>query len=326
MKVLVTGATGFTGSHLARKLYHLGHDVRILVRDKGKVLQSKDFDPEIFKGDIRDSNSVELAVKGIDIVYHIAAMYRTAGIADRVYWETHVEGTKILLKASFKSNVNRFVHCSTVGVHGHIENPPASENYPFNPGDIYQLTKLKGEQAVLRFTKETGLPVVVIRPCAIYGPGDMRLLKLFKIASQRIIPILGNGEISYHMVYIDDLIDAFILSAVNENANGESIIIGGEECYSLNQLVDLIDSVLNLRPTKIHLPVLPIYLISALIEKICIPLGIPAPIYRRRVAFFTKSRNFDISKSKKLLGFAPKINLFEGIKRTAIWYNESDLL
>lgn len=326
MKVLVTGATGFTGSHLAKKLYRSGHDVRILVREKAKVSQFNDFDPEIIQGDIRDFYSVKLAVKGIDLVFHIAAAYRTAGIADRVYWDTHVKGTEHLLKAAFKSNVNRFVHCSTVGVHGHIAKNPANESYQFNPGDIYQMTKLEGEQKAVQFFKKTGLPVTIIRPCAIYGPGDMRLYKLFKLMTYKLIPILGTGKIFYHMVYINDLVDAFILAAENENVIGESFIIGGEECYKLNRLLELIAKELNNAPLKIHIPAKPFQFMGTICEKIFIPLGMNPPIYRRRIDFFTKSRIFDISKSKKMMGFKPKIDLKEGISRTANWYKESGLL
>jgi nucleoside-diphosphate-sugar epimerase len=325
MNVLVTGATGFTGSHLAKKLYQSGHDVRILVRDKARVSQSKDFDPEIIQGDIRDPNSVGLAVKGIDIVYHIAAVYRTAGIADRVYRDTHVEGTEILLKAAFKSNVNRFVHCSTVGVHGHISKPPANETYPFNPGDIYQLTKLEGEKKALQFCEETGLPVTVIRPCPIYGPGDMRLYKLFKLSSRKIVPVLGNGEVYYHMVYIDDLVDAFILAGHKSNAIGEAYIIGGAECYALIQIIDMIAGVYGNKPFKIHLPAKPFQLLGSLCENVCIPLRINPPIYRRRIDFFTKSRKFDISKAIRVLNFKPNITIKEGLIRTANWYNEQNL-
>ena len=145
MKVLVTGAAGFTGSHLARRLFDLGYDVRIIVRQNSKIEQSNCFQPEIIQGDIRDPDIVERAVKGVDMVFNIAAVFRTAGISDKVYWETHVNGTQNLLNASKKYNIEIFIHCSTVGVHGHIVNPPADETYPFNPGDIYQVTKLKAE-------------------------------------------------------------------------------------------------------------------------------------------------------------------------------------
>jgi len=326
MKVLVTGATGFTGSHLARKLYDLNYDVRVIVREKSKIEQSNNFEPEIIEGDIRDTDVVKRAVKGVKMVFNIAAIFRTAGNFDKVYWETHVNGTQNLLNASKKNNIERFIHCSTVGVHGHIENPPADETYPFNPADIYQVTKLKGELNALKYHMETNLPLTVIRPCSIYGPGDMRLLKLFRLCSNNITPILGDGNIFYHMVYIDDLVDAFILAAENKVAIGEVFIVGGSECYTLNQIIDLIVEKNKKMPFKLYLPAKPFQLLGSLCESVCIPLGINPPIYRRRVDFFTKSRSFDISKIKKYLNFEPKYSLKEGLEATRTWYYQKGLL
>jgi nucleoside-diphosphate-sugar epimerase len=102
------------------------------------------------------------------------------------------------------------------------------------------VTKLEGERKAVAFGRESGLPVTIIRPCAIYGPGDMRLLKLFRIASRRIKWLLGDGRVFYHMVYVDDLSEAFLLAAIREDVAGETFIIGGQEVLSLDQLVDLI--------------------------------------------------------------------------------------
>jgi len=326
MKVLLTGGTGFTGSHLARRLFKLGIDVRLLVRDKSKVKVSKSFDPEIYTGDIRDPESVHRAVKGVKKVFHLAAVYRTAGIPDSVYWDVHVLGTQNLLNSALKCNVTRFIHCSTVGVHGHIEGLPANENYAFNPGDIYQFTKLEGELKAFQFTNETGLPVTVIRPCAIYGPGDMRLYKLFKLASGKVVFILGSGNIFYHMVNVDDLADAFILASENDRAVGEAFIIGGSEILTLNEIIDLIAEEQNVTPKKIHLHAKPFQWLGSLCESICIPLRIEPPIYRRRVDFFTKNRAFDVKKAKNILNYSPQISIKEGLARTLAWYRERKLL
>lgn len=326
MKVLVTGGTGFTGSHLVRRLCRLGYKVRVLVRDKSKKDVFQGLDVQFIEGDITDSDVVERSVIGVEKVFHIAAAYRTAGITDKVYWDVHLKGTENLLRSSLKYGVERFIHCSTVGVHGHIEQGPANENYRFQPGDVYQLTKLKGEQKAMEFAHSKGLAVTVIRPCAIYGPGDLRLLKLFKLASKRITPVLGSGNIYYHMVYIDDLIHAFILAAEVKEAIGEAFIIGGEEIFTLNELLYTISELLSVSKTKIHLPATPFRIVASIVEKICIPLKIEPPIYKRRVDFFTKSRAFDINKAKKILGYKPAVNITEGLKLTALWYTKYGLL
>ncbi len=326
MKALVTGATGFTGAHLAKRLYASGTEVRVLVRDRRKVNTTADYRPEIIQGDIRDLEAVENAVKGVDRIFHVAAMFRTAGIADSVYWDVHVSGTEHLLKAALKHGVKRFVHCSTVGVHGHVEAPPADETYRFKPNDIYQKTKLAGELKALAFHKETGLPVAVIRPCAIYGPGDMRLYKLFKLAAAPVVPLLGDGQMIYHMVHVDDLVNGFLLAGEKEAAVGESFIIGGAERKRLNEIMEMILEIQGKTAKIIHLPAAPFQLIGDICERICIPFGIEPPIYRRRVDFFTKTRAFDISKAKNLLGYVPRIPLKEGLRQTTQWYKQKGVL
>lgn len=328
MKILVTGATGFTGSNLTKFLLDNGENVIVLVRDKsklGNLINYKNLD--IVEGNIYDKSVVDKAMSGVKTVFNVAAIYRTSGIPDQVYWDTHVKGTELLLEAALKEGVKKFVHTSTVGVHGDVgTDVPADESSPFSPGDIYQITKLEGEKLVHKFHKEKGLPVVVIRPTAIYGPGDLRLLKLFKIASHKISLILGNGKIKYHMVYIDDLVQGFILASKVDNAVGQEFIIGGEDAKSLNEILDDIGIAIGKKINKLYLPALPFQIIGTIAEKIFIPLGINPPIYRRRVDFFTKSRSFDISKAKSILNYTPKFSLMQGIKLTADWYKKKGYL
>lgn len=327
MKALVTGATGFAGSTLVRELCRLKSDVRVLARSARRAEEMFDgLGIDIHEGDIVDPQAVDKAVKGIDKVYHIAAVYRTAGISDQVYRDVHVKGTENVMNGAFQHKVDRMMHCSTVGVHGHIDDPPADETYRFAPADIYQETKLAGERAALEFSARTGLPVSVIRPCAIYGPGDMRLYKLFRLAARKFVPVIGSGNIFYHMVYVDDLIQGFILAGEKEEAVGKAFIIGGEEIPTLNQLIDQIADLDQRKPLKIHLPAKPFQAAGSLFEKICVPLNFEPPIYRRRVDFFTKSRAFDISKAKAVLGYQPKVGLRDGLEKTARWYRQQGLL
>jgi len=328
LNILVTGATGFTGKNLLKYLLNEDNKVNVIVRNKTR-LDSLAQHPNIniFEGNIYDEKIVNAAMKGVKKVFHVAAIYRTAGIPDKIYWDTHVKATELLMEAALNEGVERFVHTSTVGVHGDVgTNKPANESSPYKPGDIYQITKLEAEKKVHKFYKEKGLQLSVIRPTAIYGPGDLRLLKLFKIASHKISIILGDGKIKYHMVYIDDLIQAYILASEVKEAIGEAFIIGSNEVYTLNELLLTISEILNRPKSKIHLPAKPFQILGTIMEKIFIPLGISPPIYRRRVDFFTKSRVFDISKAKSILKFEPKTSLKDGLKKTANWYKANNLL
>jgi len=326
MKVLVTGGTGFAGSHLVDRLISDGFEVRVIARNPEKAEKLKEKGVQIVLGSITDKDVVKKAVKGVKQVYHLAANWRTAGVPDKVYWDVNVGGTKNLLEASLEENVKRFVHCSTMGVHGHVDEIPANENTRYNPGDIYQVTKLEGEKLALNFFKEKGLPVSVIRPCAIYGPGDMRLLKMFRAIARRRFVMLGSGKTLYHMVYVTDLAEGFRLAADKEEAIGEAFLIGGEEYVSLNNLEEVIANEVGVSSPKIHFPVWPVELLGTIVEKICIPLKIEPPIYRRRVLFFTKDRAFDVSKAKNILGYRPKVDLKTGIKKTVKWYKENNYL
>jgi len=326
MKILVTGGTGFTGHNLSKKLLQDGHQVRLLVRSRSRVALDQNPALEIHEGDIRDRAAVDKAVAGVGKIFNIAAMFRSASSVDQDYHDIHVEGTRHLLEAAVKYTVERFVHCSTVGVHGDVKVPPATEESPYAPADIYQRTKLEGELLAREFAAKNGVALSVVRPTAIYGPGDMRLLKLFKLAVKRIAPVIGTGRIFYHMVYIDDLVQGFILASEVRAAIGEVFIIGGEENMILDDLLTTISRITGRPETKVHIPALPFQLAGSLCEKICIPLGIEPPIYRRRVDFFTKSRSFDIGKAKRLLGYSPRYGLHEGLSRTAEWYKAQGLL
>jgi nucleoside-diphosphate-sugar epimerase len=327
MKALVTGATGFTGRVLARRLAQDGAQVRVIVRDAARWRPESDQPAiEVVEGDIRDQRAVADAVRGIETVFHLAALYRVAGVPNQSYWDVHVTGTANLLEAARAAGVGRFVHCSTVGVHGHVAEPPADETYRVAPADEYQRSKLEGERLALRYHRETGLPVAVIRPTAIYGPGDTRLLKLFRLAAMRPRVILGSGGIFYHMVYVDDLVDGFLLAAEADAAVGELFIVGGEEVLTLNQLLERIAATVGSSGRTLHLPARPVQLLGSMCEAICRPFGLAPPLYRRRVDFFTKSRAFCIDKAKRVLGYRPKVALQEGLADTAASYRALGLI
>lgn len=326
MIVLVTGATGYTGGHLVKKLLREGSKVRALVRSKEKEGELKKSGIEVVSGDIRDERAVDLAVKGVDMVFHLSAVFRTAGLKNKDYWDVHVNGTENILSASVKYNVKRFIHCSTIGVHGGVNKIPADEKSPFSPGDIYQLTKLEGEKLAFQYWRDKGLPVVVVRPAGIYGPGEMRFLKLFRAVNKGIFFMIGNGEVFWHPVYIDDLINGFLLAGKVSGIEGEVFIIGGNEYVTLNKLVSAIADALKVTLKKIYIPAWPIQLAGSICETFCKPFGIEPPIYRRRVDFFTKNRAFSIEKAKQRLGYLPQFDLTAGLKITAEWYREKGLL
>lgn len=320
MRDLVTGATGFTGGHLARTLASRGRTVRALVRDRSRGADLESAGVELVVGDLTDRHALESAVEDVDTVYHVAAIYRQAGVSSRTYRSVNALAVRELVEAAARAGVSRIVHCSTVGVHGDIDRPPASEDAPLRPGDVYQVTKLEGERLAHETGDRLGVEVVVVRPTGIYGPGDRRLLKLFRGVARRRLPILGSGRIYYHLTYVDDLVEGFLLCGGHPAAANRTYILAGGEVTTLTDLVALIADVAGVKPLTWHVPVWPVWVAGAACEAVCVPFGIEPPIYRRRVDFFTKSRAFDIGRARRELGYEPRVGLREGIARTLAWY------
>jgi dihydroflavonol-4-reductase len=326
LRVLVTGATGFTGGHLARALAGRGYYVRALVRDTERAAALRDAGIDLLSGDIRDESSLRRACRDVEVVYHIAAVYRAAGLSKDEYRAVNAGAVRTLVRAAASGRVRRVVHCSTVGVHGDVEHPPANEDAPLKPGDIYQRTKLEGERLARDTGSQAGVDVVIARPTGIYGPGDRRLLKLFRGVARRRFVVLGSGRIYYHLTYIDDLVEGFRLCGEVPDAAGRTYILAGGEVTTLNELVGLIARQAGVTPRRLHLPVWPFWVAGAACEALCAPFGVEPPLYRRRVDFFTKSRAFDISRARTELGYAPRVGLQDGIKRTLDWYRSAGWL
>lgn len=323
MKALVTGASGFTGGHLARHLRALGDDVRALVRPRtsGEALSTAGI--RTMPGDLTDEASLSAALAGVDVVYNIAALYREAGLPEAVYRAVNAEAVGRLVTLAGRAGVRRVVHCSTVGVHGDVDRPPADEDAPLRPGDVYQQTKLLGEELGRAAAERAGVDLTIVRPTGIYGPGDRRLLKLFgRVASRRFV-MLGQGRNFYHVTYIDDLCAGFRLCATRPEAAGRTYILGGAEVTTLADLVRITAEEAGVEPPRWHLPVWPVWVAGACAEAVCAPLGLAPPIYRRRVDFFRKSRAFDISRARRELGYSPAVTLRQGIARTLAWYREA---
>jgi len=322
--VLVTGATGFSGSVLVRKLCERGARVRAIARSSSNRDSLQGLPVEWHLGDVFDPAVIARAMVGTKYVFHVAAAYRQAGLTDEVYRQVHVESTQRLAEAAVKTpGFKRFVHVSTVGVHGHVERPPADEKYPFYPGDIYQRTKADAELWIREFASKSGLPVTVIRPAAIYGPGDRRLLKVFKMAEWPVclVPGRSSGPL-YHLIHVDDLTEVLILAAIHPRASGEVFICGDPAALSLAGILGIVGSEYGRKVRILRVPVWPLFLAAAICETACRPFGIAPPIYRRRVAFFTKDRSFNTAKLRERLGYVYRRTTEQGLRETARWYRD----
>jgi dihydroflavonol-4-reductase len=326
MKVLVTGATGFIGQALTKKLVEAGYDVRTLVRDRRKASVLNGV-ADVVVGDVTDPDAVGRAVRGVEVVFAVAGAFREPQLSDERHREVNVDAVGHLMAAGKRHGVRRVVHCSTVGIHGPVNGSPLSERSPVVPIGIYEETKAAGEALALKHGLNGGPPVSVVRPTQVYGPGDTRLLKLFKLANKRRVVLVGPGTAGYHLLYIDDLVDAFMLAAKVDSALGEAFIIGGPERPTLNDIIKTLGAILDHQDQQvIRLPIKPAELLAEGCERVCQPFGIAPPIYKRRIEFFTQNKSYEIAKARRVLGFEPKVRMSEGLRRTAEWYRERGLL
>jgi nucleoside-diphosphate-sugar epimerase len=323
MKILVTGGTGFTGSHLTRRLLQKKHQVVVIDNQPGLFFDElKGRGAEILIGSVADRKLIDEAIKGCEVVHHIAAAFRKVNLPKQVYWDVNVEGTRYLLQAALRNGVRKFVYCSTCGVHGDVKQEPATEDSPIAPEDYYQYTKYEGERAVVEFLGK-GLKIVTLRPTAIYGPGDPeRFLILFKMVNERRFFMFGDGNAHYHPVYVDNLVDAFELAAASDKGNGEVYLIGDEKYNTLNDLVRAIAEALQMNVKIRHFPFWPLWMAAWAYEMVYKPFRVDPPLFRRRVDWFRQNRAFSIDKAKKELGYQPKVGLREGLAETAEWYRK----
>ena len=325
-KIAVTGATGFLGSHLCERFIADGDDTYVLVRDIKKSASYEGRAAKVVVGDVADENTMADLMKGADIAVHLVSNFRVASGSPESYQKINVEGTKNALNSARSAGVKRFVYCSTIGVHGNVKESPATEDSPYNPGDLYQETKTEAEKFCLDEAKKEGMEIVVVRPTSMYGPGDMRMLKMFKMLAKRTFFTVGPCQENFHAVYIDDVVNGFIKAINTPGISGQVFFIGGAEYVTLKDYIYTAATAVGAPPPFLHFPYWFFYGAAVICESICVPLRIEPPLHRRRVRFFKNNRAFTIDKARNILGYEPAVSLEEGMKRTVFWYKENGFL
>ncbi len=326
--VLITGGTGFIGSRLAAACRDHGEKVRILGQantpaESENLNQLREHGFDIVKGSVTDRTTVDEAVHGVDVVYHLAAAQHEAGKPEKHFYEVNVTGTTNMLEASVLAGVKRFVHGSTIGVY-HADIGTVKDDSPTVPDNIYGVTKLEAERVVASLLDL--LPRVVVRISETYGPGDRILLKLFAGIQNNRYFHLGRSTNLHHPVYVDDLITALRLAAEKDAACGQTMVIPGFDVVTTKQMVATIAAVLGVRAPRFTVPLWPFWTTATLMEWTLCPLGFQPPLHRRRMHFFTKSFAFSGNRSRALLGYDPRISFEEGVTRTTQWYRRAQLL
>jgi nucleoside-diphosphate-sugar epimerase len=324
--VLVTGATGFLGASLVRRLLFGGVRVRVLARSATKAKPMIDDGAQLVLGDITDDSAIRAAVEGVAVVYHLAGRLLVPGVPASEYKRTHVEGTRVLLYCCRSApDLERLVHCSTTGVVGVTGDRPADENAPIRPTNVYEATKAEAERLV-RDAWRDGFPAVIARPGLVYGPGDLHLLPFFRSVLQRRFRPIGRRPVLLHPIYIDDLTEALVRCGQHRTAVGECFNLAGREPVPLAELAQAIARAGGTRVPRGHIPVLAAHAVAAVGDTLPSKLKRSAPLTRSRLEFLTHSRAYDVSKARDLLGFAAGTEITTGAARAMAWYRQQGYL
>jgi dihydroflavonol-4-reductase len=329
MKILVTGGTGFIGSRLALEARSLGHEILTAGQlnsdaERARFKELAAAGIHIEQGPLQDPDYARRITTGCQVIMHLAAAQHEANVPDDYFFDVNVNGTRRLLEASKLAGVQRFVYGSTIGVYGESNGQVLDETTPPRPMNVYGRSKLAAEEVVKSSAGE--LATSIVRISETYGPGDFRLLKLFRALDRGRFVIIGSGENRRQAIHVQDLVQGLLLTATSPAAVGETFVMAGQEIMTTREMVQHVAHALGRPAPRWHLPLWPFLAAAVMMEKALSPLGIQPPLHRRRLDFFRKSFVFSTAKAQRLLGFTASVPFARGTIETAHWYREQGYL
>lgn len=306
---LITGATGFVGSAVARVLLERGHRLRLLVRQTSDRSNVSGLPVEFAVGDLSDPLSMEKALEGVTYLFHVAADYRLWVPDPDVMMKANVEGTRTLMQAAMKAGVKRVVYCSSVAAlataHDGI---PATESSPVTEDQIvgvYKRSKYRAEQEVLRLVREEGLPAVIVNPSTPVGPRDIKPTPtgqmILDCAMGRMPAYVETG---LNIVHVDDVAEGHVL-AFERGAIGEKYILGGENLM-LGDLFRMVAGIANRRPPRIRFRQSWLYPVASVSEMLARHFGIQPRVTREMLDMSKKLMFFSSEKAERELDYRPR--------------------
>ena len=325
--VLITGATGFLGKHLTQRLSGGEFEVRVLIRNKNQANDLSAPNVQVYIGDVTQPETLAPAVQGADTIIHSAGMLGPAHAPIEEYRKVNAEGTQNLIDASRTAgSVERFVQVSSVGVLGPGKPKEiACEGTPPKPTNTYEITKLEGEEIALDAAR-TGFPAVVVRPAWIYGPGDTRTVKLFRMIAKKRFFIVGKAHNRQHPVYIDDVVSGVIRSAEIQGIEGRVYHLAGPDIVKVETLCQTVADELKVKLPPFRIPRWVVLTPAYAVEMLYSIWGGDPPVDHRKVDFFMIERAYSISRAKKEMGWEPQTRFKDGIAQTIQWYRENHYL
>jgi len=326
MKTLVTGATGFIGSHLVERLVAEGHDVRCLVRATSDVRWLKNLSVEIRVGDFFDQDSLREVLRDVRVVHHVAGV--TKAQKKREYWRGNSETTRRFLEATleFAHSIDRFVLISTQAAVGPSYNgTPVNELTVPHPIDVYGRSKKEAEDACLEFSDK--LPITIIRPAAVYGPRDHDTLAFFKWINRGVLPIVGSEEKRFALIHARDLVEGILIATRDKRAIGQIYFLANEDCPTWGELFSVASQIAGRRLIKWRLPNFSIYVVAAAAEPLAFITGKAALFsFEKARELAQPSWSCDVGKAKRELGYEAKTPILDGMRETIEWYRKEGWL
>lgn len=317
MKALITGASGFIGSHLVERLLKSGYEVSCLVRKSSNLRWLERLNIRVIHGDCSDKESLN-NIRGFEYIFHLSGL--TKANCREEFYTVNTKATENIIDTLVKNNsqIKRFVYLSSLSAFGPSLNGSwINENHKPHPVSDYGNSKLMGEVAVLKYKDK--VPISILRPTVVYGPRDKEMFLLFKLINIGFLPYWGESRIS--LVYIEDLINAIILAAEREEAVGEIFFISDGMVYSNNEVINEIASALQVRLIKLRVPKRGLPVIGLIGEGLSKITNKTTMINSDKIKELMYTNWVcDISKAKNKLGFMPMVGLKEGIRWTADWY------
>ena len=320
MKVLVTGGSGFIGSHLIERLIRQGHKVTCLAKEKMNLGTSQNAQLSVLICDLNETSCMQEVLEQTDIVYHLAGLTRARNAREYYAGNAKMTGRMIELCKQYGTQIKRFVHISSLAAAGPALNgAPVTESDPCHPVSHYGKSKFQAEQAIL--STDCPFPVTIIRPSAVYGPRDRDLYKYYQLIINRLHPIIGFKKKKLNLIHVDDLVRGICAAGESDKTANEIIHLGSARAYTNEEIGDAIASAVDRKPLRIHLPHSLVYVVGAAAELFGKLTGQQVFFNLQKVnEAVQESWDCSIKKAELLLGFHPLISLNDGIASTYDWY------
>ena len=324
---LITGATGFVGSHVADALAERGATIHTLARPSRDTAPLQKLGARVHRGDITQLAAVAEAVTDVDVIIHCAAKVGDWGAVED-YRAVNVAGLRNLLEAVKGRPLQRFVHVSTLGVYEarHHYGTDETEPLPESHMDGYTQSKVEAEKLALEYQREPGVPVVILRPGFIYGPRDRTVLPtMIKNLKRRVVRYVSGGRTALNTTYVANLVDAILLAVDRPGAVGQIYNVTDGEFVTKRKFFETVAAGLGLPRPKVGGPLWGAKILAKWLEKRARRLGWTEPprLTMARLKFLGMNLDFSIAKARRELGYNPKVGFDDGIQQAIAWYKEA---